>query len=85
MYASIRESRAQRVWEGSRRAGDIYEGRAGYDGIGLDELQALWDYVWNQPLDADLDCAVNVLVQLPVGTFERAAHSIVTLVTFQSM
>lgn len=61
-YATVRQPRAQRVWEGSRRAGDIYDSRAEYEGIRQEELQAVWNYVWNHPLDADYDGAVEALV-----------------------
>ena len=36
----MRQPRAQRVWEGSKRVADIYEGRGEHAGIRADELHA---------------------------------------------
>ena len=70
-YASVREPRAHMVWEGSRRAGDIWDCRAGYDGIKAEEVRSLWDPVWHHPVDADLRAAEDVLVKEQV--FARAS------------
>jgi salicylate hydroxylase len=71
VYARVRQPRAQRVWEYSKRAGEIYDGRAGYEGIKLEEMQSFWDYVWDRPLDADLNEAEDALVGS--GAFSKSS------------
>ena len=61
-YAAVRQPRAQRVWEGSKRVADIYEGRVEYEGINGNELHALWGYVWDHGVDDDVQKAVERLV-----------------------
>ena len=67
MYAAVRQPRAHRVWEGSRRAGDIYEFRAG-EHIDVEELRGLSGYVWDHPVDADVEAAEEMLVREGVFT-----------------
>ena len=61
-YAAVRQPRAHRVWEGSRRAGDIYEFRAG-GRIDVAELRGLSGYVWDHAVDADVEAAQELLVR----------------------
>ena len=63
MYASVRQPRAQKVWDSSKRAGDIYEGRAGEDPNRFAEVEALEKYIWNRPVNADLKDAEELLVK----------------------
>lgn len=63
VYAAVRQPRGQKVWEGSRRVGDMYEGRAGYDGIRFEELQSIMSDVWDYPLDAGFEVANDMLVK----------------------
>ncbi|EKM61815.1 uncharacterized protein PHACADRAFT_191006 [Phanerochaete carnosa HHB-10118-sp] len=59
VYAAVRQPRTQKIWEGSRRAGDMLDGRT--HEIHIDELRDMWDYAWNQPLDLDIDTATRML------------------------
>ena len=68
-YASVRQPRAQKVWESSRRAGDIYDSRAGYEGIRLEELQTFWHSVWYYPLNEGFEAAESILVK--EGVFSK--------------
>ncbi|KIP03927.1 hypothetical protein PHLGIDRAFT_495217 [Phlebiopsis gigantea 11061_1 CR5-6] len=65
-YATVRQPRAQKVWEESKRVADIYEER--YDSINGEELHALWDYVWKYKLDDDVQRVRQLLVT--EGIFE---------------
>ena len=61
-YATIRQPRAQKVWEESKRIADIYEERVEYEGIKGEEVHALWDYVWKHESDEDVRKAKELLV-----------------------
>lgn len=65
----MRQPRAHQVWENSKRAGDIWDSRAGYYGIRVEEVRSLWGYVWHRPVDADLHASEEILVTQ--GVFER--------------
>ena len=69
VYAKIREPRSQRVWESSRRAGDIHDGRAGDDFERFKELQAMWHWVWDHGVYTDFQEAVDELIGS--GTFKQ--------------
>lgn len=68
-YASVRQPRAHQVWENSKRAGDIWDSRAGYYGIRVEEVRSLWGYIWHHPVDADLHTAEEILITQ--GVFEK--------------
>ncbi|EKM61811.1 uncharacterized protein PHACADRAFT_248683 [Phanerochaete carnosa HHB-10118-sp] len=67
-YATIRQPRAQRVWEGSRRAGDIYDLRASGEGMLFEELLPMMTYVWSYPLNEAFEEAAASLTSK--GTFK---------------
>ncbi|KAJ3488182.1 hypothetical protein NLI96_g3021 [Meripilus lineatus] len=70
VYDEIRRPRAQKVWEDTRMAGDIYEGfgRQGFTPDGLrQDLSGLWDFVWNHDIVKDIQTAGEYLREL--GTF----------------
>ncbi|GJE99504.1 FAD/NAD(P)-binding domain-containing protein [Phanerochaete sordida] len=67
-YATVRQPRAQRVWEGSRKAGDIFDLREGREGASFAQMRDLWTYVWSYPLDQALEEAVASLTT--TGIFE---------------
>ncbi|EKM53768.1 uncharacterized protein PHACADRAFT_260263 [Phanerochaete carnosa HHB-10118-sp] len=69
VYAAVRQPRARKIWEGSRRAGDMLDGRT--HGIHVDELRDMWNYVWNQPLNLEFDTATCMLQEK--GTFAKSA------------
>ncbi|KZT08532.1 FAD/NAD(P)-binding domain-containing protein [Laetiporus sulphureus 93-53] len=63
-YDRVRRPRAQMVWDGSVRAGEIYDGYGehGLSAEGVTEdLGRLWDPVWYHNLDDDLQSAVKWL------------------------
>jgi salicylate hydroxylase len=60
----IRRPRAQSVWEGSVRAGDIYEGYGKHgssDEGRRRDLEGQWDFVWHRGVDDDMHAALKVL------------------------
>lgn len=61
VYAAVRQPRAQRVWEGSRRAGDVFDLRAGADRVAFEHLMDLPTYVWRYPLNQALDESAALL------------------------
>jgi salicylate hydroxylase len=69
-YSTVRQPRVQKVWEDSRRAGDLYDGRASADSLFLDEMKAMWAHVWDYPQDKGLNDAVALLTEM--GVFANA-------------
>lgn len=69
VYAAVRQPRAQKIWEGSRRTGDMLEGKA--HGIQVAELQDMWNFVWNQPQDFEFRKATAILQK--EGFFMKAS------------
>ena len=72
-YAAVRQPRAHRVWEYSRRAGEIWDSRDGREGIPIEEVRAMWDYIWYHPVDADFEAAEDALFKEGVFKRPRAA------------
>ena len=72
VYDEIRRPRAQSVWEGSRRQADYYECYGPHgptpDGIRQD-IEGTWGFVWDYPLNADMDKAVARLQDM--GVYRR--------------
>ncbi|PSR73847.1 hypothetical protein PHLCEN_2v10329 [Hermanssonia centrifuga] len=73
VYDEIRRPRTQSVWEGSMRAGEIYEGYgiSGSSREGLrKDLEDLPEFVWIRELNQDMQDATARLQQLGVFTNE---------------
>lgn len=60
-YAAVRQPRAQKVWDGSKRVANIFQGRVEYEGIKAEELRYWWDYVWNHGVNEDVEKATALL------------------------
>ncbi|KAI0347664.1 FAD/NAD-P-binding domain-containing protein [Trametopsis cervina] len=64
VYDAVRRPRAQRVWEASIRAADIYEGY-GEHGASNEarrrDLEGIWDWVWHHGADEDYHLALEML------------------------
>ncbi|KAI0756243.1 FAD/NAD(P)-binding domain-containing protein [Daedaleopsis nitida] len=73
-YSTIRQPRAQMVWEGSRRCGRVYDlqGPSGptLEGIRKD-LDNIFDPVWHHDMESDIARAVGALQEN--GTFPSTA------------
>ncbi|KAI0782424.1 hypothetical protein BC629DRAFT_554712 [Irpex lacteus] len=69
VYSTIRRPRAQSVWDGSMRAGDIYEGYGEHGrakkGMAQD-LANLWSFVWSHDAEADYAKALKLLQEAAV-------------------
>ena len=69
VYDEIRRPRAQKTCEESKRQGENYErrGRSGPtdDDIRKD-LPGMWDFLWNQPMDEDVNQSIARLQQMGV-------------------
>ena len=65
VYDSIRRPRTQQVWEGSRRAGDIYELVESGDDVDIEELRnqlhGIADFVWHHKMEDDVVAACEQL------------------------
>ncbi|KIP02135.1 hypothetical protein PHLGIDRAFT_112385 [Phlebiopsis gigantea 11061_1 CR5-6] len=70
-YAAVRHIRSHGVWQNSKRAGEIWDGRAGYSGVNVDEVRSLYDYIFLHPADADLEAAEEILIK--DGVFARSS------------
>ncbi|EED78110.1 predicted protein [Postia placenta Mad-698-R] len=63
-YDRVRRPRAQMVWEGSVKAGEIYDGYGehGLSPQGIQEdLGGMWDRVWHHDVEDDVKSAVSWL------------------------
>ncbi len=75
VYDEIRRPRAQSVWEGSIRAGDIYEGYgiSGSSPEGMrKDLEGIADFVWEHDLNQDMQQATIRLQQLGIFVNETS-------------
>ncbi|KAJ3557014.1 hypothetical protein NM688_g1702 [Phlebia brevispora] len=83
-YNSVRRPRAQQVWEGSRRGGDIYELADQGNRVEVEEVRkqliGLADFVWRHNIEDDVAAAHEQLRSLavdktPVQRISRDSHS----------
>lgn len=74
MYDEVRRPRAQSVWEGSVRAGRIFDGHGPSgptpEGVRKD-LAGIWDMVWRRDLHAEEQRAVRILQERGVFAASR--------------
>ena len=69
-YAAVRQPRAYKVWEFSRRAGDIWDKRWGAESFPFEEVKDMWTWVWDYPLDQAFAEAIVLLTSN--GIFKNA-------------
>ena len=65
-YSTIRQPRAQMVWEGSRYAGSIYDfhGPHGTTAEGIrEDLRTMYDRVWHHDMASDMQQVLASLQQ----------------------
>ncbi|KAI0935590.1 hypothetical protein AcV5_010477 [Taiwanofungus camphoratus] len=68
-YDRIRRPRAHMVWEGSVKAGEIYDGY-GEHGLNAEGVQQdfgrHYDFLWHRAVDEDVELAINWLKEIAV-------------------